>query len=115
MKIKIDKDDWIILILDSGERRKCGRIDFKRSCYIREVIPEIHFYIMGQGYPISNLILKHLKLIGIQKIRLIEKGKRGIKKYETTVKEYVKGVLIQHKDFEQQRIIPLSNLKVEHS
>jgi hypothetical protein len=100
----IQLHNWVI---QNG--RKCGYL--KDGYYVREVIPERHYYVLGGGYPVSNDILKWLSIRGIKKLRFIEKGRKATRTYECGVEDYLKAVMIQHPPFEQQRVIPLKLLR----
>jgi hypothetical protein len=107
------EDNWLVMTGESEykPKRKCGYI--QDECYIREVNPESHFYVLGSGYPISNAILKWLKEHNIDCIILIEKGKRATTWYRTTVQAYLDNVLIKHGSLEYQRCLPLNQMKKE--
>lgn len=62
-----------------------------------------HLYNNMNGYPITNDGLQLLK----------ERGVLKINRYIITLEKYMDGVLIQHKDYEQQRVIPIRLLDKE--
>jgi hypothetical protein len=66
---------------------------------------------MGQGYPITNDIIKKLKDKNVFHIVIIEQTKKGIRYWASTLEKYIKAVLIQHEPFEQQKCVPLSEMK----
>lgn len=104
----IVRDNWIILELEiegKKKRRTCGFLE--DEFYIRKVYPHKDYYVLGGGYPIANAILKWLKEHNVEKIKIIEMGKKAINIYDTTTEKYIKSVMIQHGEFEQQRCVPL--------
>lgn len=73
-----------------------------------------HLYNNMNGYPITNEGLQILKEKGVLKIKIIERKISGkINRYITTLEKYMNGVLIQHKDYEPQRVIPIRMLDKE--
>jgi hypothetical protein len=91
-----------------GERM-CGYVVGRT--YFSERIPSKHYYVMGQGYPITNDIIKKLKDKNVFHIVIIEQTKKGIRYWASTLEKYIKAVLIQHEPFEQQKCVPLSEMK----
>jgi len=74
--------------------------------------PELHFYVMGQGYPIGDDILQILKNRKVKIICIIEHRKDGtIKFYRTPIETYLDAPMIQHEPFEQQRCVSLTELE----
>lgn len=61
--------------------------------YISKRRPE-HFMKKFQGFGVSKQILLQLQEMGIQNIRIIYEGKRGVKVFESTVKAYLESDLI---------------------
>lgn len=73
-----------------------------------------HFYIKGRGYPITNEILKKLKDMGVDTVRIVENGAKGIKNYTCPLKKYMNAVLIQEGNYEPQRCVPLVEMQLEN-
>jgi len=81
--------------------------------YVSRRVAKTHFYIKGRGYPISNALLRQLDSDDCKKIRIVELRSDGsIKKYECSLDKYMAAVLIQEGGFEQQRVVPLSEMEV---
>ena len=97
-------NNWILL-----NGRRTGYIS--EGVYISERNVEEHFYVMGGGYPIANEILHWLKEHDVNNVMIIEKRKSGIRKWGSTVDDYLKSVLIEHPPFEQQRCLPLQSME----
>lgn len=89
--------------------KKAGEIS--DGCYISHRVTDIHFYVKGRGYPISNEILKQLKSLGVEKIKIVEHGKRATTLYTTTLQKYLNAVLIIEGGFEAQRCVPLVEME----
>ena len=89
-------------------QRLCGYVVGRT--YFSERITSKHFYVMGQGYPITNEIIKRLKNKNVLYVVIIEYAKKGIRYLATTLEKYIKSVMIQHEPFEQQRCVPLSEM-----
>lgn len=68
-----------------------------------------HYLRIARGYPISVSILKQLKEMGINKIRIIEKFSK--KEYTTTVDKYIEGELFQFRGYDAQKVITLDFAK----
>lgn len=81
------------------------------NVYISHRISKYHFYIKGRGYPISNSILHKLKDKNISTIRIVEQGLK-IRVFECPLSKYLDAVLIQEPNFDQQRCVPLSEMKL---
>jgi len=76
----------------------------------RKTIP--HYYIKGQGYPVSDSILQDLKLMGCNTIYIMETKKDGsIQHYQTPLTNYLKSKLFQEKEHDKQRCYPLNNME----
>jgi len=86
-------------------KRLCGYI--VGQTYFSERVPSKHFYVMGQGYPITNDIIKQLKNKRVFYVVIIEYAKKGIIYWASTLEKYTNSVMIQHEPFEQQRCVPL--------
>jgi hypothetical protein len=103
MSIEVDDEGWVIL---NGKR--CGRIE--GNWYVTERNTKDHFFVKCLGYPIAHSILIELKRRFISRIKFIEKGKK-IRYYESTVDDYLGASLFRERGFEEQRCIPVKELK----
>jgi hypothetical protein len=71
-----------------------------------------HFYVKGRGYPITNDVLKKLKEMEVDTVRIVENGVKGIKTYICPLKKYMDAVMIQEGDYEPQRCVPLVEMQL---
>lgn len=90
------------------EGRMVGSI--YNGTFITNRNPKKHYYILGRGYPIADEILKFLDEHDINTIIIKERG-RLLRYYRASVKQYLKGKLLQHAPFELQRVVPLNELE----
>ena len=102
VKIYNPKPCWkllgvVITINSDGSKAFCTHIK----------IPDKHFYIKGQGYPINKELLLMLYKAKIDYIVIPEDGKRGFKTYIVETKKYLDGEEISEPLTERQRYIPL--------
>lgn len=105
-KIYIDGNDLIV------NGKVVGSIYGK--IYVSHRNESDHLYNNMNGYPITDYGLQLLKERGVLKIKIIEHKKSGkINRYITTLEKYMNGVLIQHKEYEPQRVIPIRLLDKE--
>jgi len=74
--------------------------------------PSEHFYVLGGGYPISNSVLKKLREVSVDRVVIIEHAKSGERMFDTTLEKYLSAVMIQHEPYDQQRCVPLSEMRL---
>lgn len=81
--------------------------------YYTHRVPEKHYYVIGQGYPIGDDILQDCKNKKVKFVCIIEHRKDGTEKfYKTDIETYLNAPIIQHEPFEAQRCVSLSELEV---
>jgi len=94
---------------------------FVNENYVGEVVgniymtwrtPKKHFYIKGQGYPISTSILDRLKELGVTIIRIIEINRKDgrNKVYETMIEHYETATTFQENGYDEQKCCPLKRM-----
>ena len=84
----------------------CGDI------YITHRKTGIHYYRMGNGYPISSLLLDKLKAGGVHSIVIVEHAHDGIKSYSCNLASYLASPSIQWAGFDEQRCVPLKDMQM---
>jgi len=92
--------------------RLCGYYNPENKCYVSRRVSSKHYYVMGGGYPISNDILKRLKSKGCEGVVIIEvKSDNTERSFKASLQQYEEAVLIESGGFEQQRCLPLKQMK----
>jgi hypothetical protein len=89
------------------------RWSFVRYTDAGDEIPH-HFYIIGQGYPISVDILDKLYADGCVHINIIEHNVGdNITKYWGTLEQYRNAPKFKYPEYDWQRCVPLKSLKLD--
>ena len=99
------RNNWIML-----NGKKVGFIENGTYNTIRN--EEKHFYFLGGGYPISTEVLDWLDKHGINNIRIIVKDENLTKSFSATTEQYLKGSLVSHEGFDEQKCVPIEELNM---
>lgn len=92
--------------------RMCGEII--QDTYVSHRYTGEHFYKKGGGYPITNEILKVLKIEmpPVLFITIVEHGVKATKVYKAPLQKYLNAVLVNEGGFEPQRCVPLKEMEL---
>lgn len=90
--------------------KSVGHLD--KDTYITSRNNARHYFRKGKGYPISDDVLKKLKVAKCKKVVVVEYlANKKTNRYTVPLQKYLDAELFQYKDYDAQRCVPLSEMK----
>lgn len=94
--------------LDNG--KLAGTVE--NGVFVKKVIFQKHFFRKGKGYSISVSVLNLLKKHGVKEVEIQEHRKAGDYVYRVGTEAYFSAPLFKYDGLEEQRCLPLENMRV---